>query len=156
MRGSAGTRYHLAVDAHGAPLEIRLSGGNENERAHLIPLIEALSQRGIVPDEVWADRGYASKQLSLELLERGIAPRISQPRRPGDPIPPGTPTREVWRGKKRITKTTDPLARHRWPVERTNSWLKAKRRIGTRYDVKDHNYLAFLHLGMLQILTTSF
>jgi hypothetical protein len=105
---------------------------------------------------VWADRGYASKQISLELLRRGIEPRISQPRRAGDPIPPGTPTREVWRGKKRIIKTTDPLGRDRWPVERTNSWLKAKRRIATRYDVKDHNYLAFLHLGMLQILTTSF
>jgi transposase len=156
LRGSPGTRYHLAVDANGAPLEVRLSGGNENERLHLIPLIEALVGRGINPAEVWADRGYASKRLDQQLRELGIDPRISQPRRSGDPIAPGTPTREVWRGKQRITKTRDPLARHRWPVEPTNSWLKAKRRIGTRYDVKDRNYLAFLHLGMLQILTTSF
>jgi hypothetical protein len=112
--------------------------------------------RGINPVEVWADRGYASKGLDRQLLELGIDPRISQPRRSGDPIPPGIPTREAWRGKRRIIKTRDPLARNRWPVERTNSWLKAKRRIGTRYDIKDRNYLAFLHLGMLQILTTSF
>jgi transposase len=48
------------------------------------------------------------------------------------------------------------LARHRWPVERTNAWLKGRRRIATRRDRKAENYLAFLHLGMLHILATSF
>ena len=68
----------------------------------------------------------------------------------------GTPTREVWRGKKRRLKTADPQAHHRFPVERTNAWLKAKRRIATRRDRKADNYLAFLHLGMILILTRSF
>ena len=90
------------------------------------------------------------------LRERQIEPRISKPRRPGQPIPAGTPTREVWRGKKRRLCTADPQARHRWPIERTNAWLKAKRRIATRRDRKADNYLAFLHLGMILILTRSF
>jgi transposase len=109
-----------------------------------------------VPKECWADRGYASNALEQEIRERGIQPCISQPRRRGQPIPEGTKTREVWRGKKRQLKTSDPQARHRWPIERTNSWLKAKRRIATRRDCKADNYLAFLHLGMILILARSF
>jgi transposase len=122
----------------------------------LLPLLDALAARGIRPGELWADRGYASKALEQALHERQIEPRISQPRRRGEPIPPDQPTREVWRGKKRRLKTRDPQARHRWPVERTNAWLKAKRRIAIRRDRKADNYLAFLHLGMILILTNSF
>lgn len=154
--GRPGSRYHLVVDAAGAPLEVRLAAGNENEQRHLLPLLDALAARGIYPDELWADRGYASAAIEQALRERQIEPRISKPRRAGEPIPAGTPTREVWRGKKRRLKTRDPQARHRWPVERTNAWLKAKRRIATRRDQKADNYLAFLHLGMILILARSF
>ena len=122
----------------------------------MLPLLDALAARGIRPHELWADRGYASNAIDRALRERQIEPRISKPRRPGEPIPAGTPTREVWRGKQRRLKTRDPQARHRWPVERTNAWLKAMRRIATRRDRKADNYLAFLHLGMIIILTRSF
>jgi len=135
---------------------VRLAAGNENERRHLLPLIDALLARGIQPGELWADRGYASRELEQALLERKIQPRISQPRRAGDPIPAGTRTREVWRGRRRRTRSSDPSARHRWPIERTNAWLKARRRIATRRERKAANYLAFVHLGMLLILARSF
>jgi transposase len=134
---------------------VRLAPGNENERRHLLPLVDALAARGIQPDELWADRGYDSAALACALRERKIEPRISKRRRAGDPIPAG-PTREVRRGRRRETKTRDPLARNRWPVERTNAWLKAKRRISTRRDRKADNYLAFIHLGMILILARSF
>ena len=62
----------------------------------------------------------------------------------------------MWRGKKRRLKIPDPAARHRFPIERTNAWLKAKRRIATRRERKAANYLAFLHLGMLLILARSY
>ena len=133
-----------------------LGAGNENEQRYLIPLLDQLAQAGIQPGELWADRGYASRAHEAELAARGIRSRISQPRRAGDPIPPQQRGREVWRGKKRRVKTRDPQARHRWAVERTNAWLKALRRIGTRRDRKADNYLAFLHLGMIVILTRSF
>jgi transposase len=115
-----------------------------------------LIARGICPAELWADRGYASNAIDAALRERQIEPRISKKRRPGEPIPPGIPTQEVWRGKKRQLKTRDPQARHRWPVERTNAWLKARRRIATRRDRNPDNYLAFLQLGMILILIRSF
>jgi transposase len=121
-----------------------------------LPLLERLAQAGIHPQELWADRGYASRAHERALAERRIRSRISQPRRRGEPIPPGQPSYEVWRGKQRRLKTRDPQARQRWPVERTNAWLKALRRIGTRRDRKADNYLAFLQLGMIVILVRSF
>ena len=135
---------------------MRLSAGNENERRHLLPLLDALRRRGIQPAELWADRGYHSAELERELRQRGIEPRISRPRRRGEPIPPGTPVREVWRGKKRRLKTRDPLARHRWPIERTNGWLRNRRRINIRRDRKPETYEAFLQLAMILILTSAF
>jgi transposase len=135
---------------------VRLSAGNENEQRHLLPLVDQLLARGIQPHELWADRGYAAKRLEQGLHERGIEPRISKPRRAGQPIPPGTPTRVVLRGKKRRLRTADPQAGQRFPIERTVAWLKARRRIATRRDVKPDNYLAFLQLGMILILARSF
>ena len=137
-------------------MQVRLAAGNENERRHLLPLLDELLARGIQPQQLWADRGYHSAQLEQALRERGIEPRISQPRKRGQPIPAGTPTRQVWRGKKKTLKTGDPLARYRWPIERTNAWLRALRRINTRRDRKPDNYLAFLQLGMILILVRAF
>lgn len=129
-----------------------LSAGNENEQRYLLPLLDALAERKIRPRQLHADRGYYSRRHEHALAERGIRSRISRPRRDGDPIPPDAVIREVWRGKKRRLKTRDPQAAQRWPIERTNAWLKALRRIATRRDRKPENYLAFLHLGMIVIL----
>jgi hypothetical protein len=126
---------------------IRISAGNENERAQLLPLIDALHERGIAPRELWADRGYASATLEQALRERDVQPRISKPRRAGNPIPDGTPVREVWRGRRRRIKTRDPHARHRWPVERTNSWLRAWRRVDVRWERRPELWLAVIQIA---------
>jgi transposase len=135
---------------------VRLAAGNENERRHVLPLLDALAERAIIPDELWADRGYASRGLEDQLRRRDITPHISQPRRPGQPPPPDATAQEVWRGRRRRVKTRDPHARHRWPIERTNAWLKSYRRIHTRRDRKADNYLAFLRLAIIAILARSF
>jgi transposase len=133
-----------------------LAAGNENERRHLLPLIDALLERDLCPAQVWADRGYASRALEQALRDRAIEPHISQPRKPGQPPPPDHPSTVVWRGRRRRIKTPDPHGRHRWPVERTNAWLKSYRRIATRRDRKPDNYQAFLQLAMIVILARSF
>lgn len=122
----------------------------------MLPLVDALLARHIEPGELWADRGYASGALEIALLARGITPRISQPRKPGQPVPDETTAMVVWRGRRRRLKTRDPDARHRWPVERTNAWIKSYRRIATRRDRKPQNYEAFLQLAMILILARSF
>lgn len=133
-----------------------MSAGNESEQRYLLPLVDSLLAAGIRPLEVWADRGYASRAHELALAERQIHSCISQPRKPGEPLPADQPSYEVWRGKKRRRKTRDPQARHRWPVERTIAWLKSFRRIATRRDRKPANYLGFLQLAMIVILLRAF
>ena len=135
---------------------MRLSAGNEHEGRFLLPLVDALRERGLGPRQVLADRGYDAERLRAGLREREIEPCISVRRQRRRPVPAGQPQREVWRGRRRYVKVPDPRARERWPIERTNAWLKAKRRIGTRRDRKPDNYLAFLRLGMILILVNAF
>lgn len=40
----------------------------------------------------------------------------------------------------------------RWMVERTNSWLRAHKRIECRYDVYTENYLGFVLLSCFAVL----
>lgn len=131
---------------------MRLGPGNENERAHLLPLIDALGQAGHQPAEVWADRGYCSEPLRDALRERGISPQISKRRRAGDPPLEGQTARPGRRGRKRVIKTNDPQARHRWVVERTNAWLRRFRRLTTRTEPNSRVYLAYLTIALLIIL----
>ena len=126
---------------------MRLGPGNENERAHLLPLVDALRTAGYQPGELWADRGYCSDRLRDALREREITPMISKRRRAGEPIPPGAPTRELWRGRKRYRKAADPNGRHRWPIERTNSWLRAWRRIDSRWERRPELWLAVIQIA---------
>jgi transposase len=152
LRGRPGSRFHVAVDALGLPLAVELSAGNAREAHHLLPLIDRVCAAGRRPLELWADRGYDTNALRAALEQRGIQPLISRRRRPGDPIPAGTPTREVWHGRKRYRKVIDANARHRWPVERTNAWLHNWRRISIRRERRPELYPALLQLACSMII----
>ena len=152
LRGRPGSRFHLAVDALGLPLAVELSAGNAHEAQYLLPLIDRLRAAGRQPRELWADRGYDSNALRAALAQRGIQPAISRRRRAGDPIPEGTPSREIWHGRKRYRKVIDANARHRWPVERTNAWLHNWRRISIRWERRPELYLALLQLACSMII----
>ena len=147
LRGRSGSRFHLVVDAGGVPFSIAISAANEPEQRYLLPLIDRVRADGRQPVELWADRGYDANALRLALEQRGLQPVISKRRRPGEPIPDGTPTREIWHGRKRYIKTRDPNGRHRWPIERTNSWLRAWRRVDVRWERRPELWLATLHLA---------
>ena len=95
--------------------------------------MDELLARGLRPRELWADRGYDTEALREQLRERSIEPRIS-------------------RGRRRRAKTPDPLARERWPVERTNAWLHNWRRISTRWERRAELYLALLQLACSMII----
>lgn len=151
-RGRPSTKYHLAVEGQGWPLARRLGPGNENERAHALPLLDELLAHGYLPAELWADRGYCSDPLRHEISERGVKPRISRRRRPGEPDLPDQKRRTATRGRKRVIRRSDPDARHRWVVERTNAWLRRFRRLNTRYEPNAHVYLAYLTIALIIIL----
>lgn len=112
--------------------------------------MDELLARGLRPRELWADRGYDTEALREQLRERSIEPRISRKRPRGQPPPPQA--RVIWRGRRRRAKTPDPLARERWPVERTNAWLHNWRRISTRWERRAELYLALLQLACSMII----
>ena len=107
--------------------------------------MDELLAGGRVPRELWADRGYDGSQLSRELVRRGIQPVISERRRPGEAVPPGTA--RVRRGNRLRPRLRDPYGRHRWPVERTNSWLRNWRRVATRWERRPELWLAVIQVA---------
>jgi transposase len=110
-----------------------------------LPLVDELLARGFLPAELWADRGYDGAELRSQLRRRGVEPMISERRRPGQPAPAGTPT--VRRANRRRPRPRDPLGRKRWPVERTNSWLRNWRRVATRWERRPELWLAVIQIA---------
>jgi transposase len=159
LRGRSGSRFHLIVDANGTPFAFRIGPGNENERRQLLPLLDELLERERRPEQLWADRGYDGKRLRRQVRLRGVEPVISYRRHRGDPEPAAA-TATVYRGGRRRPKTVDPHGRHRWPVERTNSWLRNWRRVATRWERRPDYWLAVIQTAaamvVWQMLETSF
>lgn len=132
-RGKRGSKHHLAVDANGIPLAVRLTAANKHDVTELLPLVDAIEPvKGGVgrprrrPSRVCADKAYDSRRHRRELRLRHIEPKI--PKR-GVPEPKG-------------------LGTYRWVVERTQSWLHQFRRLRVRYEKRDDIHEAFLALGI--------
>jgi len=51
-----------------------------------------------------------------------------------------------------VIRRSDPLARHRWVVERTNAWLRRFRHLTIRTEPNSYVYLAHLILALIVIL----
>jgi transposase len=116
--------------------------------------VDQLRASGYQPGEVWADRGYCSEALRQALTERGITPQISRRRKPGSAPPPVT-TLKAGRRRERAQRVRDPLARHRWVVERTNAWLRRFRRLTIRTEPNSAVYQSYLTLAVVIILARS-
>lgn len=78
-RGGLSTKIHHAVDGHGRPLAIVVTGGQRNDGAMLerlmadirVPRIDGGRPR-TRPDAVLADKAYAAGVIRMALRERGI------------------------------------------------------------------------------------
>ena len=73
------------------------------------------------------DKAYHSKEVEQEIIKRGYIPHIRH-------------RREENKNNKR-----HPV--RRWVVERTNSWHNRFRKLFTRYEKKDENYLGLVQLA---------
>lgn len=108
---------------------------------HEVTLVHhTLSARftGEQPGKLIGDKAYDSDPLDSNLAEQGI-----------EMIAPHKSNR-----KKKPTQDGRALRRYkrRWKVERLIAWLQNFRRIATRFDYHDENYLGFVHLGCIKIL----
>lgn len=131
----------LLVDGTGLPLSIDVDSARPGE----VTLIEPLLERAVVrriPKRLIYDRAADSDPLRERLAERGV--ELICPHR---------------RGRKRpATQDGRPLRRYRkrWIVERTIGWLKAFRRLVTRYEFYAFLFHSFAKLACLMIVLRRF
>jgi IS5 family transposase len=125
------------------PLSTRTTPANGDERAQVIPLLDALhvrtGKRGRPRKRlkvIAADKGYDVKDLRRRLRTRGIRPQIPKRR---------------WKTKKlrgRPIKKNVP----RYQVERTFAWFQRKyRRLVVRWERLAACFNAFLAIAMIHM-----
>ncbi len=132
-----GTKLMAVADAAGLPLAVYA----ESASPHEVTLVrETLVQSFTAerPERLIGDKAYDSDPLDEELAAEGI--ELIAPHRANRKKAPTQDGRKLRRYKRR------------WKVERLFSWLQKFRRIATRFDFHDENYLGFVHLGCIRIL----
>jgi transposase len=128
------------ADGESLPLTVMVSSANPSE----ISLVgETLKSRFLrrLPTRIIGDRGYDSDALDHQLARLGI-----------EFIAPHRSTR------RNRTQDGRQLRRYcrRWKVERLFAWLQNFRRLVTRYERHSENFLAFVQLACIVILSRQF
>ncbi len=131
-RRKKGSKHHVLTDGHGVPLAATTTAANVNEVTQRRGLVEAIPPvRGKPgrprrrPDRLYGDRGDDSEPERRWLRRRGIELFLA----------------------RRGTQHGSGLGVYRWVVERTLSWLHAKRKLRVRTDRRTDIHQAFLSLA---------
>jgi transposase len=138
-----GILLHSLTDAAGMPVSTCTTPANGDERAQVVPLLDAIKVRTGRPGRprkrfkaLATDKGYDAKALRRQLRKRGIRAQI--PKR-------------VWKTKKprgRPLKQDVP----RFQVERTFAWFQKKyRRLVVRWERIAACFAAFLIIATIHI-----
>jgi IS5 family transposase len=142
-RKGKGLLIHRLTDATGMPLSTRTTPANGDERAQVIPLLDALHVRTGTRGRprqrlkvLAADKGYAATDLRRRLRTRGIRPQIPK------------------RGWKSRQPRGRPIKKDvpRYQAERTCAWFQRKyRRLVVRWERLAACFNAFLAIAMIHI-----
>jgi transposase len=138
-----GILIHTLTDAAGRPLANRPTPANGNERAQVMPLLDAVRLRTGTrgrprkrPKVIVTDSGDDAKDRRRQLRTRGIRAQIPQ----------RVWTTPPWRG--RPLKINVP----RFQAERTFAWLqKTSRRVVVRWERRAACFAAFLAIATIHI-----
>jgi transposase len=127
------------ADGHGLPLAAALAPANRAE----VQLVEPTLKRRFLRRRLTrliGDKGYDSDRLDARLARQGIE-LIAPNRRNRGQTQDGRPLRRY---------------RRRWKIERLFAWLQNFRRLVTRYEYHAENFLGFVELGCIIILSRQF
>ena len=119
-RGGNTSKIHLAVDAHGLPIEFDITGGQINDCTQATRLIAKLPTAEVIV----ADKGYDSETIREQIKQQGAKAAI--PRR-----------RNAVKGN---TDMDWGLYRTRHLVENAFARLKQYRAVASRFDKLKQNY----------------
>ncbi|HSF00813.1 MAG TPA: IS5 family transposase [Nitrososphaeraceae archaeon] len=142
-RSKLGTKRHILTDKDGIPLSTIITSANTHDVTVAIDTVDSIViKRSSLPSSITKyrnkkkkqkqnlclDKAYHSKEIEQEITKRGYIPHIRH-RREGKNLNKRHPAR-------------------RWVIERTNSWHNNRfRKLFTRYEKKDKNYLGLVQLA---------
>jgi putative transposase len=138
-RSKLGSKRHILVDKEGIPLSTFITSANTHDATVAIDTVDSMvikrrqsykliDRNKRKKQNLCLDKAYHSKEVEQEIIKRGYIPHIRHRRE------------EEKQFKKKH------LAR-RWVVERTNSWHNRFRKLFTRYEKKEENYLGLVQLA---------
>jgi putative transposase len=141
-RSKLGTKRHILTDKDGIPLSAIIISANTHDVTVAIDTVDSMvikkqfsksttkysNKNKKEKQNLCLDKAYHSKEVEQEVIKRGYIPHIRHRRQ-----------------EKKLNKR-HPAAR-RWVVERTNSWYNRFRKLFTRYEKKDENYLGLVQLA---------
>ncbi len=130
LRGGLTTKIHAVVDANGLPLQVMITGGQQQDGLMARVLLESLPSGGMV----LAGKAYDATEIRTFVSPRGGWANIPPHRNRRDPI------------------CFSPYPyRHRNHVERFFNRMKHRWRIATRYEKHAANFLAFVKLAAIRL-----
>jgi transposase len=129
-RGGLTTKIHALVDAHGLPIQLKLTEGQAHDGRSAADMLDSIGDGQVL----LADRAYDSDLLRQTLAARGAWANVK-------PMP----------GRRHPPAFSPFLYRYRNLVERFFNKLKHFRAIATRYEKHDANYLALAKLAATKI-----
>jgi transposase len=128
----------VLADGAGTPLGVYVEKASPSE----VKLLEPTLRNGRIggrratrrrPRRLIADRGYDSNATRALLVKRDIEPIIPARR---------NNRRATYQDGRKLRRY-----RHRWIIERTNSWLQSFRRLVVRYERSAIVFTALVHLA---------
>jgi transposase len=152
-RSKLGTKRHILTDKDGIPLSTVITSANTHDVTVAIDTVDSivikrpLSTSSITKyrnnnnnndknknkkknQNLCLDKAYNSQEIEQEITKRGYIPHIRHRREEEE--------------KKHNNRRH---AARRWVVERTNSWHNRFRKLFTRYEKKDEDFLGLVQLA---------
>ena len=126
-RGGNTTKIHLYVDAHGNPIDFKITGGEVHDSQVANDLIEVIEQA----EYFIADKGYDSQKIRDKAIEHGMKAVIPRRKNTKQPNP----------------EFDSYLYKLRHLVENMFARLKHFRSIATRYEKLARNFKSMLYLA---------
>ena len=141
-RSKLGTKRHILTDKEGIPLSTIITSANTHDVTVAIDTVDSIvikrpSSKSITKyrnknkkkkkQNLCLDKAYHSKEVEQEVIKRGYIPHT--------------------RHRREEKKLNQRHPARRWVVERTNSWHNRFRKLFTRYEKKDENYLGLVQLA---------
>ena len=128
------SKLHMAIDSHGMPVRLAVTGGTAAGSSQALPLIE-----GIEAESLLADKACGTNEIIAAARKSGMDPVI--------------PPKRNWKEKRDYDRA---LYRLRRLVENGFLGFKQWRGVATRYAKRAASYLAICQLRAVMIWSKIF